>query len=605
MNKFPECVYLGEFSSQEYGNLPAYLPADKGGFCINYQADNATAINRQVENTVLCLLEDTPVNLLQIRIFDFANRPNFPFLNQLKNQGLCQVALNEQATQNAFNELESIIQHRYYNLFNINSGENHLDQYNARSPRPEPYFVLIINTACFPTNSLSAQRLQNFINSAYGAGIYIITLHDPSQFDPYNNNPALDSLLQALPSVQINQNQLKIAEDILPVQKMAQFDFQFTPADINQNQIIKQLQEQLQGDTNSDESDFLRVKIGTQPNGEPAYLSMGKASTNYHAMVLGRTGTGKSTLMNNIIMQIGENYDASQIRLYLMDYKQGVEFNKFQNHPNVEKIFLQSNDIQAGIALLEQLQQDIDKRYGIFKAEGVEGIGEYNEKRPRSPLPYILLMIDEFHKLLQGDYRHNEYVNNLLGDIAKIGRGAGVHLWLSTQSLKDVELKNSIKDQIDLRMTYNVVNEGALGYDVFQSQHTRAILGLQKYEVFIQSQNSSLTAFVDKPLEISNTIECLRLSRPSHLQVQAEIVQSVQNEEKQADEPKQATPSTENKSTVDYDNPLLNPNIKQKMNYTHADKFGNLDDEIAELQKKLAKENDVDDEIDTLDWLKD
>lgn len=25
--KFPECIYLGEFHSPTYGNLPAYLPA--------------------------------------------------------------------------------------------------------------------------------------------------------------------------------------------------------------------------------------------------------------------------------------------------------------------------------------------------------------------------------------------------------------------------------------------------------------------------------------------------------------------------------------------------------------------------------------------------
>lgn len=267
-SSFPQCVYLGEFDSDEYGNLPAYLPAEQGGFCLHYAADapeQESFANRQVENTVLCLLEDTPANLLKVEIFDFANRPNFPFLNQLKEDGLCHISLNEQATTNRFNELESIIQKRYHSLFN--SDETHLNQYNARSPRPECFYVLIINTAYFPTSSLSAQRMHNFLTTAYGAGIYIIALHNEAlyrQNEYASNNQALQKLLQTLPEVRMTQQSLMVDENTLPVQKMAQFDFCFTPADVNQTQIIQGLQKQRHTADDTD-TDFLSVKIGTRP----------------------------------------------------------------------------------------------------------------------------------------------------------------------------------------------------------------------------------------------------------------------------------------------------------------------------------------------------
>ncbi|MCG7411598.1 hypothetical protein [Moraxella nonliquefaciens] len=62
--KFSECIYLGEFHSPTYGNLPAYLPAYlpaiQGGFCLHYQTGEEVFANHQIENTVLCLIEELP-----------------------------------------------------------------------------------------------------------------------------------------------------------------------------------------------------------------------------------------------------------------------------------------------------------------------------------------------------------------------------------------------------------------------------------------------------------------------------------------------------------------------------------------------------------------
>ncbi len=584
---FPECVYLGEYQSQQYEDFPAYLPACQGGFCLHYQTGEETSANRHIENAVLCLLEDLPAKLLSIDIFDFANRPNFPFLNQLKNDGLCHIALNEPATTTAFNRLESLIQHRYHNLFN--SDETHLNQYNQRSPRPEPFHVVIIQTDSFPSASLSPQRLQNFLKTAYDAGIYVIALHNPSALSADSDNPALAALLQTLPSVQVAGQTLIMDESTLPVKKLAQFGYTFTPADVNQDQIISTLKAQLHDDATSDDfPDFLTIPIGEYPNGETAYFSLGETSKDFSAILLGTTGTGKSTLMNNIIMQIGERYDASQIRLYLMDYKKGVEFNKFKNHPNVEKIFLKSQDINAGIALLAQVQQTIEDRYELFTHQQVENINDYNRGNPNAPLAHLIVMIDEFHKLLRGDYRHEERVNGLLETLAKEGRAAGVHLILSTQSLKGVALHDDSAEQMGLRMTYRVVNENALGYNVFASEHTKQILNLAKYQVFVQpTLAQAYTVLVHKPEDIEHTIKRLRLSRPAHLQVQAEIIES-----------QAPAPVATEQPTPPPSEPVINPN---------AERLSELDKRLAEANAKLqalqqADNSDGDDDMP--DWLK-
>lgn len=523
--KFPQCIYLGEFHSSTYGKLPAYLPAMQGGFCLHYHSDDVALANRQIENTVLCLLEDTPLGLVQVHIIDFAYRPNFPFLTQLEHQKLCHLHTNDNASIQIFNELEQTIQYRYRQLFSPN--DNHLDDYNAHAKRPEPYLVLIINTADFPKNGISPERLQNFLKYAYNAGVYVIALHNKKQIIN-DHEHTLTALLDTLLPIKIKRNftWLECNEIIFPVQKMAQFDYSFVPADVNQTAIIQKIQDELTVNDDNGESDFLHIKIGSLPNGDDAFLSLGQKSENYSVLLLGVPGSGKSTLMNNIIMQIGKHYHAGQIRLYLLDFA-GVEFNQFKNHPNVEKIFLEANVSEDGLALLESLRPDVEIRRELFKSQNIKDINVYNNQNPDNPLPHILVMIDEFHRLFNGDIWHRRDVNKILADIIREWRKFGVYLFLCTQTLKDVDLDTSLKDQLGLRISYRVNNESALGAGIFDSRFSKTILTLDKYQALFQTRSdNAYSALIDKPLDIDNTINQLRLTRPKHLQTQAEVISS-------------------------------------------------------------------------------
>lgn len=553
--KFPQCIYLGEFNSPTYGKLPAYLPATQGGFCLHYHPDDVTLANRQIENTVLCLLEDVPIGLVQIHIIDFAYRPNFPFLTQLERQKLCHLYTNDNASTQIFNELEQTIQYRYRQLFSPN--DNHLDDYNAHTKRPEPYLVLIINTADFPKNSISPERLQNFLKYAYNAGVYVIALHNKKQIIN-DHEHTLNALLNTLSPIKLKRDftWLECDETIFPVQKMAQFDFSFRPADINQTAIIQKIQDELTVNDDNGESDFLHIKIGSLPNGDDAFLSLGQKSENYSVLLLGVPGSGKSTLLNNIIMQIGKHYHAGQIRLYLLDFA-GVEFNQFKHHPNVEKIFLEANASEYGLALLESLRPDVEIRRNLFKSQNIKDINIYNSQNPDNPLPHILVIIDEFHRLFINDeIRHRRNVNAILADIVREWRKFGVYLFLCTQTLKDVELDTSLKDQLGLRISYRVNNESALGAGIFDNRFSKSILTLDKYQALFQTRSdNAYCALIDKPLDIDNTINQLRLTRPKHLQTQAEVISgqempTVQPQTTQPITPKTSHTPTNNEPTV-------------------------------------------------------
>lgn len=196
-------------------------------------------------------------------------------------------------------------------------------------------------------------------------------------------------------------------------------------------------------------------------------------------------------------------------------------------------------------------------------------------------------MIDEFHRLFKGDFTHQEKVNDVLEEIVREWRAFGFSLFLSTQTLKDVNFRGSVKDQIGLRMTYRVNSDMALGFDIFASYNTKTILGLQQYQILMQTGDSTITALVDKPVEINTALEQIRLSRPLHLQVQAQVVQSGEPNIQTAQMPQK----------TDADQPIEsikveNPNDKH---------FAQLDNAIAKAQQKLAKLN-ADDDDDVPNW---
>lgn len=78
MTKFSECIHFGELNSTTFGNLPLYLPAKQGGFCLHYNKPDEAEISRLIENITLSIISSLPSGLAQVDIFDFRNRKAFP-----------------------------------------------------------------------------------------------------------------------------------------------------------------------------------------------------------------------------------------------------------------------------------------------------------------------------------------------------------------------------------------------------------------------------------------------------------------------------------------------------------------------------------------------
>ena len=76
----------------------------------------------------------------------------------------------------------------------------------------------------------------------------------------------------------------------------------------------------------------LRVPIGRTGATKFQYLAIGKG-TCQHALIAGKTGSGKSTLFHVIITNLALWCSPEQVEFYLVDFKKGVEFKCYADQP--------------------------------------------------------------------------------------------------------------------------------------------------------------------------------------------------------------------------------------------------------------------------------
>ncbi|HMJ89466.1 MAG TPA: FtsK/SpoIIIE domain-containing protein, partial [Candidatus Acidoferrum sp.] len=187
-------------------------------------------------------------------------------------------------------------------------------------------------------------------------------------------------------------------------------------------------------------TDELRVPIGRSGATKLQYLAIGKG-TRQHALVAGKTGSGKSTLFHVIITNLALWCSPEQVEFYLVDFKKGVEFKSYATHrlPHAKVVAIES-DREFGLSVLQRLDEELKRRGELFRKLGVQDVAGYKRATAASqtatePLPRTLLLIDEFQEFFVEDDRIAQSANLLLDRIVRQGRAFGIHCILGSQTL--------------------------------------------------------------------------------------------------------------------------------------------------------------------------
>ncbi|MGE3276471.1 MAG: FtsK/SpoIIIE domain-containing protein [Vicinamibacterales bacterium] len=196
----------------------------------------------------------------------------------------------------------------------------------------------------------------------------------------------------------------------------------------------------------------IRVPLGPTGARKLQYLVLGEGM-GHHALIVGRPGSGKSNLMHVIITTLALTYSPDEIRLYLIDFKKGVEFKGYADAklPHAEVIAIES-EREFGLSVVERLDLELKRRGDLFRSAGAANIAEYRE-RTRRQIPRVLLLVDEFQEFFTQDDQIARQTTLILDRLVRQGRAFGIHIILGSQTLAgSYNLSRSTLDQMAVRI---------------------------------------------------------------------------------------------------------------------------------------------------------
>ena len=201
----------------------------------------------------------------------------------------------------------------------------------------------------------------------------------------------------------------------------------------------------------------LELAIGRDAEGAPVVADLAKMP---HLLIAGTTGSGKSVMINSIVMALLMRTFPEDVRLIMVDPKR-VELAGYNGLPHLY-VPVVTEPKQAASAL-QWAVSEMERRLKVFERVGVRKISTFNEKQaagafdhydnPPQKMPYLVIIIDELSDLMMVAGKD---VEASIVRIAQLGRAAGIHLIVATQRPSSNVVTGLIKANITNRIAFNV-----------------------------------------------------------------------------------------------------------------------------------------------------
>jgi S-DNA-T family DNA segregation ATPase FtsK/SpoIIIE len=222
---------------------------------------------------------------------------------------------------------------------------------------------------------------------------------------------------------------------------------------------------------------LLRIAIGNDGEGEPVLLDIkepAQGGFGPHGLIVGATGSGKSELLRTLVTGLALTHSPEALSFVLVDFKGGAAFAPLTDLPHVAGLITNLADDSAMIDRVQAaLIGEQQRRQRMLRDAGnVDSIRDYQRMyasgaagangEPLEPLPYLLIIVDEFSELLSG---RPEFVD-LFVQIGRVGRSLGLHLLMATQRLEEGRLRG-----LDSHLSYRICLR------TFSATESRTVIG--------------------------------------------------------------------------------------------------------------------------------
>lgn len=240
----------------------------------------------------------------------------------------------------------------------------------------------------------------------------------------------------------------------------------------NEQRETVRLREVLASDEYEQAKSPFSMALGKDIAGEPVVVDLTKMP---HLLVAGTTGSGKSVGLNVMLLSILYKSTPSEVRMILIDPKM-LELSVYDGIPHLLTPVV--TDMKEAANALRWCVAEMERRYRLMAALGVRNIAGFNarvqeaidrgeslldptwqaaheddEQPELEPLPYILVLVDEFADMMMVV---GKKVEELIARIAQKARAAGIHLILATQRPSVDVITGLIKANIPTRIAFQV-----------------------------------------------------------------------------------------------------------------------------------------------------
>jgi len=211
-----------------------------------------------------------------------------------------------------------------------------------------------------------------------------------------------------------------------------------------------------------------------------------------HLLVAGTTGSGKSVLLNAIILSLVYKSEPRHIRLIMIDPKM-LELSVYEGIPHLLAPVV--TDMKLAGNALNWCVGEMERRYKLMSWVGVRNLSGFNHKvadaektgtpiedpatlesgepQPLTQLPYIVMVIDELADLMMVV---GKKVEELIARLAQKARASGIHLILATQRPSVDVITGLIKANIPTRIAFQVASR-IDSRTILDQQGAEALLG--------------------------------------------------------------------------------------------------------------------------------
>jgi S-DNA-T family DNA segregation ATPase FtsK/SpoIIIE len=197
-------------------------------------------------------------------------------------------------------------------------------------------------------------------------------------------------------------------------------------------------------------------------NGSLLYLNLGSefgglSSHEPHSLVAGATGSGKSVLIQAVLLDIAGTNPKELAQIVLIDPKMGVDYAALEDLPHMREAIITTKE--RSIEVLDALVEEMESRYRAFAQARARDLATFNAKAASDArLPMVFLIHDEFADWMLDD----TYKGAVSAAVQRLGvkaRAAGIHLVFAAQRPDKDVMPMQLRENLGNRLILKVASE--------------------------------------------------------------------------------------------------------------------------------------------------